>query len=209
MTSSVPIIIFVTNAEGHAIYVSPEWEDLTGHSLAQTRDFGWTEAVHPEDRETVRRIVAEAIRTQQAFNVRYRLLCRDGRRLWLASGAVPSFGPPDRTFLGFLGSLTNLGEAADGDAPASGSLGGFVPPLQPGAMSPRNDLEQLADHLIALHVLMKQVGGRQSMGILEAALFQIGQELARDQGLGSGPRAAPGREAKPGLDAEPGPTTRH
>jgi len=179
MISSEPFMIFVTNAEGKAIYVSPDWTDLTGRSLAETADFGWLDVIHPEDRSTVRRIVEDAVRTQQAFNVRYRLLCKDGRRLWLAAGAVPSFGPPDRTFLGFLGSLTSLGEAVDGEAPASGGLGDFIPPLQPGSLTPSNDLERLADHLIALHVLMKRVGGRQAMNILEAALFQIGQELAK------------------------------
>lgn len=172
-------MIFVTNAAGKAIYVSPEWEELTGRGLSETTDYGWMEVLHPDDREIVARIVREAVRTRQAFNVRYRLLCKDGRCLWLASGAVPSFGPPERTFLGFLGSLTSLGEAKDGDAPASGALGDFVPPLQPGALTPANDLERLADHLIALHVLMKQAGSRPSMSILEAALFQIGQELAR------------------------------
>ena len=179
MTAPGPIIIFVTNAAGKAIYVSPEWETLTGFSLAETTDYGWTRAVHPDDRETVRDIVAEAVRTEQPFHVKYRLLTRDGRCLWIAAGAVPSFGPPDRSFLGFLGSLTCLEEARDGDTAASGALGDFTPPLQPDARPPRNDLERLADHLIALHVLMKQAGGRQSLGILEAALFQIGQQLAK------------------------------
>ncbi len=97
-------MIFVTDAAGKAIYLGGEWTALTGQTLAEAVDYGWARVVHPADRELVRDIVAEAIRQQRPFSVRYRVLTVDGRSAWLLGGAVPSFGPPGRSFLGEIKS---------------------------------------------------------------------------------------------------------
>lgn len=168
-------MIFVTDASGKATYLSREWGDLTGQSLADAVDYGWSKVVHPDDLAIIRELVSTAVTQHRAFSVHYRLLSPDGRATWVAAGAVPSFGPPGRTFLGFLGSITPLVDAPREGPTAGGSLGRFSPP-EP---EPGSTLERVADHLIMAHALIVQDGGTCALTPVEAALHEVGRELAR------------------------------
>lgn len=172
-------MIFVTDPLGRATFVSQEWTEFTGQSLDDAVGFGWAKVVHPDDREIARQTVADAIQAQTAFSVRYRMLAPDGRAMWVAAGAVPSFGPPDHTFLGFLGSITPIAEALTGDLQASGSLGSFVPPSAASPTPPASALEALADHLIMTHALVEPAGVERLRPHVERLLHEVGVELAR------------------------------
>lgn len=177
-------MIFVTNAEGRATFVSREWTESTGQSLEDAVGFGWARVVHPDDRDIARRTVEAAIQAQSAFNVRYRMLVPDGRALWVAAGAVPSFGPPNRTFLGFLGSITQMDDPA-ADARAYGSLGSFVPPPAHPETPPNSMLEAMADHLLMAHALVEPAAVGRLRPLIERLLHELGIELARAEQQGS------------------------
>lgn len=172
-------MIFVTNAKGVAIYVSDEWTRLTGLTSAQTSQQDWATIIHPADLPVVRKVVLRATRDQQPFNVQYRLRCRLGGYVWISAGACPSFGPPDRCFLGFMGSMAVLDSAEVSDDRASGSIGSYAPDLSRTAHS---DLEAVADRLIALHAALTEIGASRlkgSLGLIEALMFEVGKELAQ------------------------------
>jgi hypothetical protein len=166
-------MVFVTNDAGLITYLSRDWTTLTGQTLADARNFGWTRVVHPDDRLIVRDLVLKAIHSQCAFSVRYRLRTIDHGFSWVAAGAMPSFGPPERTFLGFFGSVSVLDEqpgdidAADGDLRPAG-----MPPLS-GSM-----LERAADHLLAAHSLVAGAASAATLAAVEVALHRLGEDLA-------------------------------
>ncbi|MCJ2063684.1 PAS domain-containing protein [Methylobacterium sp. J-088] len=172
-------MIFVTNAQGRATFISPEWTDLTSQSLEDAVGFGWARVVHPEDRDIARTTVESAIQAQRAFNLRYRMLAHDGRAMWVAAGAVPSFGPPNRTFLGFLGSITPMAEDPAAEMRAYGSLGSFVPPPVHPATPPSSMLEAMADHLLMAHTLVEPASVGRLRPLIERLLHEVGIELAR------------------------------
>lgn len=173
-------MIFVTDAAGKAIYLGREWTDFTGQTLAEAVDYGWVRVVHAEDRPVVRSIVAEAIRRTEPFSVRYRLLNPEGRHIWVLGGAVPSFGPPGRSFLGFLGSITRIPDI--GEERARGVIGSFDLPPDRAAETARSSLEAAADHLIMAHALLDRTGGRHLLTGLRTVLYQVGLELAKGEG---------------------------
>lgn len=172
-------MIFVTNSEGRATFVSPEWTAFTGQSLSDAVGFGWASVVHPDDRAIARKIVADAIQAQCAFNLRYRMMAEDGRAMWVAAGAVPSFGPPDRTFLGFLGSITPTAPGLTAELRASGSLGSFLPPPPDPNAKAGSPLELIADHLLMAHALIAQADAERLRPLVERTLHAVGVELAR------------------------------
>ncbi|MCJ2072096.1 PAS domain-containing protein [Methylobacterium sp. J-030] len=173
----------MTNAEGRATFVSPEWTDYTGQALEDAVGFGWARVVHPDDREIARRTVEAAIEAQSAFNLRYRMLAPDGRAMWVAAGAIPSFGPPNRTFLGFLGSITQVHGEPAADLRAYGSLGSFMPPAHP-ATPPSSMLEAMADHLLMAHALVEPASVARLRPLIERLLHEVGIELARAERQG-------------------------
>lgn len=178
-------MIFVTNHKGRATFVSAEWTEFTGQSLEDAVGFGWARVVHPDDREIASRIVADAIQAQRPFSLRYRLMSREGQYLWVVAGAVPSFGPPDQTFLGFLGSIT-IAETEVADQRASGSLDQFVPSPR-HQETPGSALELAADLLLRAYPLIESTGVAHLRAVIEKALHAVGTELARAEQRGDDP----------------------
>ncbi|MGU3665419.1 PAS domain-containing protein [Methylobacterium sp. A49B] len=177
-------MIFVTNAQGQATFVGREWTEFTGQALEEAVNFGWTTVVHPEDREVARKTVADAIQAQCAFSLRYRIMTPDGQAVWVAAGAVPSFGPPDQTFLGFLGSITPIAEDRTTDLRAQGSIGSFAPPRPQSTTKQASALEAIADHLLTAHTLIAHTDADRLRPLMEDILHAVGVELARAEGKG-------------------------
>lgn len=173
-------MIFVTKADGEVTYVSPDWYEFTGQTPATAIDHGWLESVHPNDREIAANFLRTARDQQSEYSFRHRLRRADGSYAWVAGGAIPSFGPPGRTFLGYLGSLTEISPSGSEPLKAYGSVGRFVPPPEQSALRAGSALELVADHLLMAHGLVEQDHAKEMLPVLRQALMAVGRLLARD-----------------------------
>jgi PAS domain S-box-containing protein len=73
------------NLESGDVYFSPRYATMLGYSpdeLPQSLST-WDELLHPEDRETARRIVAEHIERGDPFSLEFRLKTKDGHWQWV------------------------------------------------------------------------------------------------------------------------------
>jgi PAS domain S-box-containing protein len=172
-------MIFTTDAAGKLSYLSERWTEVTGQTLADAVDYGWIDVVWPDDREIVRHLVGDAIAEGRAFSVTYRLLDMDGRAKWVCAGAVPSCAPRDRSFLGFLGTVS---EVSAGPAPgkrASGFVGRFIPPPESAARRARPGHEVAAGHILRARGLTTQGGSPAADRALDLAVWEISRQLIR------------------------------
>ena len=93
LVEQVPAIIYTSKDPadpGSTDYVSPQIEALLGYS---PEDFVgnpglWREILHPEDRDRVLRETARAIEAGGVLETEYRMICRDGREVWIQDEAV-------------------------------------------------------------------------------------------------------------------------
>lgn len=83
----LPVAVYTDAADDGvtALYVSPQYERLTGYSPAQrtSQPDLWRRMLHPDDRE---RTLAESDRTNRTgedFDLEYRIVTRDGRTVWV------------------------------------------------------------------------------------------------------------------------------
>jgi PAS domain S-box-containing protein len=53
LVSVITDVPWTSDAEGRFVTPQPVWAAYTGQSWDESRDFGWTDALHPEDRENV------------------------------------------------------------------------------------------------------------------------------------------------------------
>ena len=173
-------MIFVTKADGGVTYVSPEWTAYTGQSPAEAAEHGWFRYLHPEDYEAAVTFLRRALDQQSQYSLRARLCRADGSYAWVLIGAVPSYGPPDRTFLGYLGSLTEISLTGSEPLTAYGTLAHFVPPPAHPATPPGSALELVADHLLIAHGLIEQDSAKEMLPVLRQALLIAGRLLARN-----------------------------
>ena len=172
-------MIFVTRADGGVSYVSPDWTTFTGQMAADAVEYGWFQCVHPDDYETAVTFLTSARDQQSEYSLRLRLRRFDGGYTWVMIGAVPSFGPPGSTFLGFLGSTTELISSGSEPLTAYGTLARFVPPPSCTGAPPGTTLELVADYLLVAHGLIEQDHAKEMLPVLRQALMQAGILLAR------------------------------
>lgn len=173
-------MIFVTRANGEVTYISPEWCTFTGRAAASAAKHGWLDAVHPDDREIAANFLRNAHAQQSDYSFRHRLRRADGSYAWVAGGAIPSFGPPGRTFLGYLGSLAEISPSGSKPLTACGSVGRFVPPSSHSLTPPGSTIELVVDHLLMAHGLVEQDRAKEMLPVLRQALMMAGRLLARN-----------------------------
>jgi PAS domain S-box-containing protein len=98
----------MTNPDNTCGFVNKVWLEFTGRTLSQECGYGWTEGIHPEDRDHVRTCLV-SISQRQPFEVEYRLRRRDGEYRWVLSRGIPRYSS-SREFLGYIGSAIDVND---------------------------------------------------------------------------------------------------
>lgn len=102
-----PVGIFRTDAKANCVYVNERWLELAGLERHQALGKGWTNAVHPQDREWVFNqwyLIAES---DSPFCVECRFQRPDGTVTWLLSQAAPELDS-DGQLMGYVGTITDI-----------------------------------------------------------------------------------------------------
>lgn len=81
LVEEMPQMIWRAVDAGAWTWASPQWRDYTGQSMAETREWGWLDAIHPDDRDAARRAWADAP-ARGRFHADLRIASRDGGVKW-------------------------------------------------------------------------------------------------------------------------------
>ncbi|HTN70948.1 MAG TPA: sigma 54-interacting transcriptional regulator [Methylomirabilota bacterium] len=82
-------MVWRADARGDVSFAADTWQDLTGQTDEETRDLGWLEAVHSDDRERSRQLWEEAISGRWAYENEFRIRTRNGDYRYFHAHAVP------------------------------------------------------------------------------------------------------------------------
>ncbi len=104
-----PVILWTTDSSGYCTYLSQRWYDYTGRSPEQDLGQGWTENVHPDDRQRVRDGFAGAYAALTAHAEDYRLRMRDGSYRWVVDAGTPRLDEHGQP-AGFVGTVIDVHE---------------------------------------------------------------------------------------------------
>jgi len=103
-----PVGIFRTNPDGNTTYVNPKYSDLTGLSADEALEEGWLNAVHPDDREKLKKSWLSDSQSRKISNAEYRFLRPDGSIVWVMGNAVPEW--INNEIVGYIGTITDITE---------------------------------------------------------------------------------------------------
>jgi len=102
-------IIWTNTPDGRVLEDSPSWRAFTGQTYEQWREFGWLDALHPDDVERTRALWLRCVATRSVFETEYRLRRADGAWRWTAVRGVPIVDP-DGTLREWIGANTDIHE---------------------------------------------------------------------------------------------------
>ena len=83
-----PLGVFVNDEAGRPKYVNDELLDILDLSREHAED-RWAEAIHPDDRERVRREWADCMQAHKIYRSRHRFVRRDGEIVFTEVVAAP------------------------------------------------------------------------------------------------------------------------
>lgn len=89
LTLATNQIVWITDAKGSSNQPVPLWGEFTGQSFEEYCNWGWMNAIHPDDRSHVQTIFAESLRTGDLCEVEYRLRRHDGTYRAMLVRAAP------------------------------------------------------------------------------------------------------------------------
>jgi PAS domain S-box-containing protein len=82
--------VLVTESDGACVYANPAWSTFTGMDAAHAGGPGWQLAVHPHDLPGVLAELATGVRSQQPFEIRFRLRSAQNEYRLFSATFVPT-----------------------------------------------------------------------------------------------------------------------
>lgn len=107
LIDTVPVIIWISNAQGEGYYLNKNWYLYTGQSRNESLGFGWLSAVHPEDRDVVSAHFTLAHKEQKEYYVKFRLYNKNGYYRWVIDRGRPKWNSQGE-FEGLIGTVTDV-----------------------------------------------------------------------------------------------------
>jgi diguanylate cyclase (GGDEF)-like protein/PAS domain S-box-containing protein len=101
-----PSGIWHTQTNGDNIYVSPKWTEITGVSAVDAKGTGWSDSIHPEDKERVYLDWVVATEKEMTYQSEFRFVRPDGIIKW-----VVSVGSPEKIndkVVSWIGTITDI-----------------------------------------------------------------------------------------------------
>lgn len=90
LTDAMPQLVWATDKDGSHFYYNQQWYDFTGLSVEESMGFGFTNALHPEDKERTLKRWEQAWRAGQGYEIEYRFYSRpQGEYRWFLGRATP------------------------------------------------------------------------------------------------------------------------
>jgi PAS domain S-box-containing protein len=107
LADASPVMIWMTGPDAQCTYVNRAWLEFRGRTLDEEAGEGWTESLHPDDRDLCLDTYRKAIATRQPFRIRYRVRNAGGEYAWVEDAGVPRY-ESDGAFAGFMGSVVDI-----------------------------------------------------------------------------------------------------
>lgn len=118
LANTAPVMIVASGADGRATFFNKPWLDFTGRTMDQELGYGWTESVHPEDRNYSIAKYSSSLVERGQCKLEYRLRRADGEYRYVLCTGVPRFEPAG-VFAGFIASCVDLTDIKSAQQEAS------------------------------------------------------------------------------------------
>jgi PAS domain S-box-containing protein len=107
LADTSPAMQWITDANNTCTFLSRQWYAFTGQREGEGLDFGWSDAVHPDDRRNAVRQFKSAAEARRPIVLDFRLRHCDGSYRWALDQGQPRFD--DRgNWLGYIGCVIDV-----------------------------------------------------------------------------------------------------
>jgi PAS domain S-box-containing protein len=113
MADSAPFPIWSSGTDAMRNFVNRAWSEFRGRDAERELGSGWTEGLHPDDRDHCVATYIKSFTSRQPFQMQYRLLRGDGTYSWVEDVGTPRTHE-DGSFAGYLGAVADINDRKRG-----------------------------------------------------------------------------------------------
>lgn len=107
LAEAAPFMMWMSGTDALYVYFNRAWLEYRGRGLERELGNGWTEGLHPDDRDLCIGTYLRAFSARQSFRIQYRLLRFDGEYRWVEDAGVPMWDQKAE-FAGFMGACLDV-----------------------------------------------------------------------------------------------------
>lgn len=109
MANTAPVVIWVTDRTGYCTFINEQWTRLSGQNVDQALGFGWTERIHPDDRQLAKSQFITATEKKTDYLIEYRFMDPSGVYRWAIATGRPRL-IRNGTFDEYIGCILDISE---------------------------------------------------------------------------------------------------
>jgi PAS domain S-box-containing protein len=103
LADAAPVMIWMSDKDAMGAFFNRAWLEFRGRAMEQETGNGWTEGVHPDDRDLCLETYLKAFTARRPFRLQHRLQRADGEYCWVEYAGAPRF-EEGGDFAGYTGS---------------------------------------------------------------------------------------------------------
>ncbi|MDO8933243.1 MAG: diguanylate cyclase, partial [Rhodocyclaceae bacterium] len=107
LATHAPVGIYQIDADGNCLFVNRRWCEIAGLTAEEALGSGWTQTLHPDDRNAVAALWQNAAASGSEWAMDYRFVRPDGKLVWVHGNAVP-LRNGNGEVTGFLGNNLDI-----------------------------------------------------------------------------------------------------
>lgn len=108
-------MIWRADSAARCDYFNQRWLAFTGRTLEDELGDGWSNGVHPDDRDRCLTTYHDAFQRRAPFEVEYRLRRYDGEYRWVLDAGGPVYDAVGQ-FAGYIGSAVDITDRVEARA---------------------------------------------------------------------------------------------
>jgi len=106
LLDATPLMTWMSGPDAMCTFFNKAWLEFRGRTMDEETGNGWTEGVHPDDRDLCLETYLAAYAARQPFRVQYRMRRANGEFAWVEDSGLPRL--EDGTFAGFMGTAVDI-----------------------------------------------------------------------------------------------------
>src|SRR5262249_21150191 len=103
-----PLMVWISGPEATCTFFNRAWLEFRGRAVAEELGNGWTDGLHPDDRDLCIEAYFKAFTARPPFRVQYRLQKANGEYAWVEVVGYPRI--ENLVFTGFIGTASDVTE---------------------------------------------------------------------------------------------------
>lgn len=109
LVDGAPLMIWISGADAMCTFFNRAWLEFRGRKMEQEMGNGWTEGLHPDDRNHCLETYLKAFSARHPFRLQYRVQRANGEYCWIENVGVPMM-EPESVFAGFMGIAVDVSD---------------------------------------------------------------------------------------------------